>query len=94
MFIEEEKGSKYLNFTFTDNNSEVLKKPAEIWSGIKEQIEKINDDKSGEYGKDYMKIKFSSDEDLPLNKQLKFRNLTIIVRTVLKKMVSTSHKFS
>ena len=29
-----------------------------------------------------MKIKLNSDDDLPLNKQLKFINLTIIVRTV------------
>ena len=29
-----------------------------------------------------MKIKFSSDVDLSLNKQLNFINLTIIVRTV------------
>ena len=29
-----------------------------------------------------MKIKFSSDDDLPLNKQLKLMSLTIIVRTV------------
>ena len=29
-----------------------------------------------------MKIKFSSDDDLSLNKQLKLINLTIIVRTV------------
>ena len=29
-----------------------------------------------------MKIKFNSDDDLPLNKQLKFFNLTIIVRTI------------
>ena len=29
-----------------------------------------------------MKIKFNSDDDLPLKKQLKFINLTIIVRTV------------
>ena len=28
-----------------------------------------------------MKIKFSSDDDLPLNKQLGFISLTIIVRT-------------
>ena len=42
----------------------------------------MNNCKLGEYGKDYMKIKFSSDDDLPLNKQLKFFNLTIIVRTV------------
>ena len=29
-----------------------------------------------------MKIKFNSDEDLPLNKLLKFCNLTVIVRSV------------
>ena len=42
----------------------------------------MNNSKLGEYGKDYMKIKFNSDDDMPLNKQLKFINLTIIVRTV------------
>ena len=42
----------------------------------------MNNGKSGEYGKDYMKIKFDSDDDLLLNKQLKLINLTIIVRTV------------
>ena len=30
-----------------------------------------------------MKIKFNSDDDLSLNKQLKFINFRIIVRTVL-----------
>ena len=29
-----------------------------------------------------MKIKFNSDDDLPLNKPLKFRALTIIIRSV------------
>ena len=53
-----------------------------MWGGIKDQNEKINGNKSGEYGKDYMKIKFNSDDDLPLNKQLKFMTLTIIVRLV------------
>ena len=60
-FIEENEGNKYLNFAFTDSNSGVLKKHAEIWSGIKNQIKEINSGKSSEYGKDYMKIKFSSD---------------------------------
>ena len=55
-FIEEKGGSKYLNITLTDSSSKVLKKYAGIWSGIKDWIEKINDGKSGEYGKDYMKI--------------------------------------
>ena len=57
-------------------------KYAEIWSEIKDQIKAMNNGKSGEYGKDYMKIKFNLDDDLTLNKQLKFINLTIIVRTV------------
>ena len=56
--IDEKEGSKYLNIAFTDNNSEVLKIYEEVWSGIKDCIEKRNDGKSGEYGKDYMKIKF------------------------------------
>ena len=81
-FIEKKEGNKHLNFAFTDTNSEVLKKYAEIWSGIKDQIKAMNNGKSGEYGKDYMKIKFNSDDDFPLNKQLKFINLTIIVGTV------------
>ena len=42
----------------------------------------MNDGKLGEYGIDYLKIKFNSYDDLLLNKQLKFFNLTIIVRTV------------
>ena len=71
-FIEEKEGSKYLNIVFTDSNREVLKKYAEIWSGIKYQIKKLNNEKLGEYGKEYMKIKLNSDDDLPLNKQLKF----------------------
>ena len=32
--------------------------------------------------KDYMKIKFNSDDNLPLNKQLKFHNMTITIRSV------------
>ena len=39
-FIEEKEGNKYLNIAFTDSNNEVLKKYAEVWSGIKDQIKK------------------------------------------------------
>ena len=31
-----------------------------------------------------MKIKFNSDDNLPLNKPLKFHNMTIIIRCVFK----------
>ena len=67
-FIEEKRGNKYLNIAFTDSNNEELKKYAEVWSGIKDQTEKINNGKLKEYEKDYMKIKFNSDDNLPLNK--------------------------
>ena len=35
-----------------------------------------------DYGKNYMKIKFNSDDDLPLNKPLKFYLMTITIRSV------------
>ena len=36
----------------------------------------------GEYGKDFIKIKFNSDDNLPLNKTQKLHNITIIVKYV------------
>ena len=51
-------------------------------SGIKSCIEKINNNRSGKYEKDYTKIKFNSDDKLPLNKQLKFLSVTIVIRSV------------
>ena len=81
-FIEEKRRNKYLNITFTDNNDEALKKYKEVLSGIKSCIEKINNTRSEEYEKDYVKIKFNSDDKLPLNKQLKFLSVTIAIRSV------------
>ena len=60
----------------------VLEKYMKLWDKIKYHIHTINADKSGEYEKDYMKIKFSSDDDLPLNKTPKLHNLTIIVWSI------------
>ena len=40
------------------------------------------DDDWLEYTKDYMKIKFNWDDNLPLNKPLKFYNMTITIRCV------------
>ena len=49
---------------------------------MKNFIEKINN-KPGEYGKDFMKIKFNSEDNLPLNEIPRLHNLTTIVRSVL-----------
>ena len=74
--IEEENGNKYLIFNSVDENKEVLKRYTDIWDGIKNKIKATN------YGKDYMAIKFNSDNDMLLNKPLKFLLLTIIIRCV------------
>ena len=80
--IEEKNGNKYLIFDSTDENKKVLKKYADVWDGIRNKIKALNDYKENDYGKDHMKIKFNSDDDLPLNKLLKFRLMTIITRFV------------
>ena len=49
---------------------------------IKNEIKTINGGKKGQYGKNYMKIKFGTDDDLPLNKLLKFPTMTIVLRSV------------
>ena len=82
-YIEERNGNKYLIFNSVDENKEVLKKYADVWDGIKNKIKAINGDKENDYGKDYMKIKFNSDDELPLNKLLKLHAMTIIIRSVL-----------
>ena len=58
-----------------------LLKNTDVWSGIKNKIEAI---RSGEcdYEKDFMKIKFSSGDNLPLNKPLKFHSMAIIIRFI------------
>ena len=80
-YIGEKGVNKYLIFDSIDENKELLKKYNDVWNGIKNKIKEVS---SGEcdYEKDYMKIKFNSDDDLPLNKLLKFHNMTIIIRSV------------
>ena len=65
-----------------NENKKLLKKYADVWDGIKNTIKAINDAKENYYEKDYMKIKFNADDDLPLNKPLKFHAVTIIIRSV------------
>ena len=67
---------------YSDENKEVLKKYSELWDGIKNEIETINSSKKGEYGKDFMKVKFNKDDNLPLNKPLNLHLLTITVRCI------------
>ena len=81
-YIEEKGVNKYLVFDSTDENKELLKKYNDVFNGIRNKIKKISGDEC-DYEKDYMKIKFNSDDNLPLNKQLKFHSMVITIRSVL-----------
>ena len=90
--LKKKNENKYLTFSSTYKNKEVLKKYTELWDGIKSLIKKI-DDKPGEYEKDFMNIKFNSGDNLPLNKILKLHMLTVIVRFVFQEENNYIHKF-
>ena len=71
-------------FDSTDENKELLKKYNYFFNGIRNKIKKICGDEC-DYEKDYMiknLIFVNSDDDLPLNKQLKFHNITVTIRSV------------
>ena len=80
-YIKEKDVKKYLVFDSADENKELLKKYSDVWNGIKNKIKEV-DDSECDYEKDYMKIKFNSDDNLPLNKPLEFHNMIITIRSV------------
>ena len=83
--FEEKNGNKYLVLDNVDKSKEVLKKYEEVWEDIKKKIETINGSEKIEYGKKILKIRVDSNNDLPLNKPIKLRLLTIIIRSAFSK---------
>ena len=77
--IKEKNRNKYLVFDSRDKSKDVVEKYTELLDAMKNLTNKI-DNKQNEYGKDYMKVKFSSDGNLPLNRALNHHNLTVVVR--------------
>ena len=61
-----------------------LKKYNDVFNEIMGKIKKIDDDWL-EYTKDYTKIKFNSDDNLPLNKPFKFYQMTVTIGYVFSK---------
>ena len=80
-YIEEKGVNKYLVFDSADENKELLKKYDDVFNGIMGKIKEVSNDECN-YENNYLKIKFISDDDLPLNKLLKFHLITI--RSVFK----------
>ena len=76
-YIEEKNGNKYWLCWWKQRS---IKKYADVWDGIN-KIKAINGGEKNDYRKDYIKTKFNSDDDLPLNKSLKFHAMTITLPT-------------
>ena len=83
-YIEENNGNNYLVFTSTEGNKKVLAKFTKLGDEIKNLIKTINGGKKGQYKKDFIKIRFESDDNLTLNKILKLHKLTVAVKSVFK----------
>ena len=79
-YIEESNGNKYLVFASTHGLKEVLAKFAKLWDEIKCLIEMMNGGEAGDCGKDFMKIRFKSDDHGPLGRILSM--LAVVVRSV------------
>ena len=80
-YIDEINEDKYLVFDVRDENKKLLEKYDDVFNGITSKGKEIDDDWL-EYSKDYVMIKFSSDDNLSLNKPLKFHNVTVTIRCV------------
>ena len=80
-YIEEKGVNEYLVFDSTYENKQLIKKYNDIFNGIKDKLKEINSDER-DYEKDYLKIKFNSDDELPLKKSLKFHLMTITIRSI------------
>ena len=62
-------------------NSDDLRKFANIWKSIRAKIEE-NTGGIVQYDKDYMKIKFKSNDNLPIDNTVNMHQFTIIIRSV------------
>ena len=76
--FKEKNEEKYLILDSTDKYEEVL-------SGIRSEIKTLNGGKELFYEKNYARIGVNTDDDVPLNKPLKFPTLTVIIRCVFQK---------
>ena len=77
-FKEINKG-KYLTLVPTNETKEKIKKYEELWSKIRYLI-RSRTKNSEDYDENYMKIKFNSDDELPLNKTIEIPVMIIVVR--------------
>ena len=80
-YFEEINGNKYLRLAPINETKKKIKKYEERWIKIKDLIRSITKN-SDDYDEKYIEIKFNSDNELPLNKTIEIRTITIVVRAI------------
>ena len=80
-YFEEINISKYLTLVPTNESKEKIKKYEELWIKIGDLVRSIIKN-SGDYDEEYMKIKFSSDDELPLKKAIEIPSMIMVVRAI------------
>ena len=80
-YFEKNNEINYLILVPTNERKETIKKDEELWIKIRDLIRSVTKNLD-DYDEKYMKIKFDSDDILPLNKAIEISIVTIVVRAV------------
>ena len=83
-YIEKSGVNRYLIFASTEKNTLILENYTKLWDEIREQIELIIDNEVTKYSKDFTKIRFKTNDDLPLNKIINIPVCVVIVSSIFK----------
>ena len=81
-YFEENNGKKYFNIDNTHNNKKIVQKYMLLWDDIKDIIEKKGGKPFSNFVKDNMTFKIDTDDDIPLNKALKFDVVILLKRVI------------
>ena len=79
--INEINENKHLTLVPTNESKEKIKRYEELWTKIRGLIRSITKN-SDDCDEKYIKIKFNSDGELPLNKMIEIPSMIIVVRAV------------
>ena len=80
-YFEQINGNKNLMLVSTNESREKIKRHEELLSKIRDLIKLIAKN-SDDYDETYIKIKFNSDDELPLNKMIKSPSMIIVATAV------------
>ena len=82
-YIDKINDKKHLNISLTPGNGDILLAYEKMWNDIRKEIKEVNDGKDVKNDRNIKRIKFESDDDLPLDKPLKLHRLMLTIRHVI-----------